>query len=38
MLGGMLMDELAHPEVREKVEYAIAQVFGRRYSIEIICL
>lgn len=33
-----LMDELSHPEVREKVEAAIAQVFGRRYSVEVIRL
>ena len=28
----------AHPEVREKVEAAIAQAFGRRYSVEVIRL
>ena len=36
LLGKRLTDELSHPEVRDKVESAIAQAFGRRYSIEVI--
>lgn len=36
VLGKMLMGELSHLEVREKVESAIEQAFGRRYSIEVI--
>ena len=36
LLGKRLTDELAHPEVREKVESAIERIFGRRYFIKVI--
>ena len=36
LLCGRMVDRLSHPEVREKVEYDIAQAFDRRYDIEVI--
>lgn len=36
LLAGRMVDELSHPQVREKVESAIAQALGRRYAIEVI--
>ena len=36
LIGGRMVDELSRSQTRERVEVAIAQALGRRYTIEVI--
>ncbi len=36
VIGRMLIEEMSHPEVRDRVESAIEQAFDQRYQIEVV--